>query len=52
MRRPTVWSMMHRIRKAMADNGTELLRGIVEMDEAYVGGKPRRKNRRTPARSA
>ena len=38
---------MHRVRKAMADNGTELLRGIVEMDEAYVGGKPRRKNRRT-----
>lgn len=38
MRRPTVWSMMHRVRKAMADNGTELLRGIVEMDEAYVGG--------------
>jgi transposase-like protein len=47
MRRPTVWSMMHRVRKAMADNGTELLRGIVEMDEAYVGGKPRRKNRRS-----
>jgi transposase-like protein len=47
MRRPTVWSMMHRLRKAMADNGTELLRGIVEMDEAYLGGKPRRKDRRS-----
>lgn len=41
MRRPTVWSMMHRIRAAMKDDG-KLLAGIVEMDETYVGGKPRR----------
>ena len=41
MRRPTVWSMMHRVRAAMKDDG-ELLKGIVEMDETYVGGKPRR----------
>lgn len=46
MRRPTVWSMMHRIRKALADDG-KLLAGIVEMDETYVGGKPRRRNRRS-----
>ena len=45
MRRPTVWSMMHRIRGAMADDG-KLLTGLVEMDEAYVGGKPRRTNRK------
>lgn len=45
MRRPTVWSMMHRIRGAMADDG-RLLSGLVEMDEAYVGGKPRRANRK------
>lgn len=44
MRRPTVWSMMNRVRRALADDG--MLAGIVEMDEAYVGGKPRRKNRR------
>ena len=31
--------MMHRIRKAMSDN-TNLLKGIIEMDETYVGGKP------------
>jgi len=37
----TAWSMAHRIRKAMLDNG-ELLKGIVEMDEAYIGGKPRK----------
>ena len=41
MRRPTVWSMMHRVRAAMKDDG-KLLAGIVEMDETYVGGKPRR----------
>lgn len=45
VRRPTVWSMMHRVRKAMVDNG-ELLTGIVEMDETYVGGKPRKSNRK------
>ncbi len=45
MRRPTVWSMMHRIRIAMQDDG-ELLTGIVEMDETYIGGKPRRGNDR------
>ncbi len=45
MRRPTVWSMMHRIRGAMQDDG-KLLTGLVEMDEAYIGGKPRKRNRR------
>lgn len=45
MRRPTVWSMMHRVRQALADDG-RLLAGIVEMDEAYIGGKPRRSNRK------
>ncbi len=42
MNRPTVWSMMHRIRKAMATDQAALLQGIVEMDECYVGGKPRK----------
>jgi transposase-like protein len=40
----TAWFMAMRIRKAMLDNG-DLLRGIVEMDETYVGGKPRRGGR-------
>ena len=31
------------IRKAMTQKGQrELLTGIVEMDEAYIGGKPRK----------
>lgn len=44
IRRPTVWSMMHRIRKAMATDQAELLKGIVEMDECYIGGKPRKED--------
>lgn len=45
MRRATVWSMMHRIRVAMANDPaqSELLHGIVEADETYVG--PRRGGR-------
>jgi transposase-like protein len=48
MRRPTVWSMMHRIRVAMSSDPAQnaLLHGIVEADETYVGGKPRKGNRR------
>lgn len=45
IQQPTVWRMMHRIRKAFADDG-KLLTGLVEMDEAYIGGKPRKRNRR------
>lgn len=39
--------MMHRIRAAMADDPAQsrLLHGIVEADETYVGGKPRKRNR-------
>lgn len=48
MRRPTVWSMMQRIRTAMAADPEQetLLYGIVEADETYVGGKPRKGNKR------
>ena len=48
IRRATVWSMMHRVRVAMANDQdqAELLYGIVEADETYVGGKPRKFNRR------
>jgi transposase-like protein len=47
MRQPTVWSMMQRIRAAMGNTAKcLLLEGLVEMDEAYVGGKPRKPNER------
>ena len=36
MRQATVWSVMHRVRKAMKTEQGELLRGIFEMDETYL----------------
>lgn len=41
----TAWHMAHRIRKAMEDTEGSLLKGTVEVDETYIGGKydPRRK---------
>lgn len=44
-RQATAWSMMHRIRKAMKQD-TSLLSGIVEMDETYIGGKPRKESKK------
>ena len=37
----TAWYLCHRIRAAVRDANAELLRGIVEVDETYVGGKTR-----------
>jgi len=37
----TAWFMGMRIRRAMLEQG-DLLRGIVEIDDTYVGGKPRK----------
>lgn len=38
--------MLHRIRFAMADSVPDPLKGDVEVDETYVGGKPRYKSRK------
>jgi transposase-like protein len=39
----TAWRMAMKIRQAMTQQAQrELLAGIVEMDETYIGGKPRR----------
>ena len=43
---PTAWYMAMRIRKAMKEDGA-FLRGIVEADETYIGGKPR-ESKKTP----
>ncbi|MGD1044061.1 MAG: IS1595 family transposase [Bacteroidota bacterium] len=46
----TAWFMSHRIRHAMDSNANEpLLSGIVEADEAYVGGKPRKWGKKSKA---
>ena len=41
----SAWYLVMRVRRAMVDDGT-LLTGIVEADEAYIGGKPRKPNNR------
>jgi transposase-like protein len=35
----TAWYLCHRIRAAMREINSDLLRGVVEVDETYVGGK-------------
>ena len=40
---PSAWYMQQRIRAAMATEEGELLHGIVEADETYIGGKPRKR---------
>jgi len=47
----TAWYLCHRIRSAMSQEGAELLEGIVEADETYVGGKARNPRRADGYRS-
>lgn len=37
----TAWYLCHRIRAAMVDESGDMLTGIIEADETYVGGKAR-----------
>jgi len=46
----TAYSLSQRIRKGMLGATMPLLQGIVEMDETYVGGKPRYKGESKPGR--
>lgn len=41
----TAWYMQQRIRSAMASDESDLLKGIIEADETYLGGKPRHKSK-------
>jgi transposase-like protein len=42
----TAWYLCHRIRAAMKTAERLMLSGTVEMDESYVGGKPKRGSKR------
>jgi len=42
----TAWYIMTRIRAEMASKGNQLLKGIIEADDVYIGGKPRKTNKR------
>lgn len=35
----TAWFLLHRVREMLTDNAPELLDGVIEVDETYVGGK-------------
>ena len=49
----TAWRIAMQIRKAMTQaEQRNLLTGIVEMDEVYIGGKPRKGNRKDHAQPA
>jgi transposase-like protein len=37
----TAWYLAHRIRKAMVETDLPKLKGVVEVDETYIGGKQR-----------
>lgn len=46
----TAWFMLHRVRLAMQDGGIVKLRGQVEADETFIGGKLRNMNTKAKAR--
>jgi hypothetical protein len=46
MNQKSAWYMMQRIRAEMASKNDVLLQGVIEADETYVGGKPRKPNKR------
>ena len=44
----TAWSLLHKLRRAMVRPGRERLRGIVEVDESYLGAPEPGKSGRQP----
>jgi hypothetical protein len=46
----TAWFMMHRLRYAMGTGPlADKLRGVIEMDETYIGGRGRTRKGRVPS---
>ena len=35
----TAWAWLHKLRQAMGATGTQLLRGVVELDQSFLGGR-------------
>jgi transposase-like protein len=47
----TAWYLCHRIRSAMEGDGEEMLRGVIEADETFVGGVKKARDRKEAART-
>ena len=47
----SAWFLMPRIRAEIAKKGGALLQGIIEADETYIGGKPRKGNKKVDRES-
>lgn len=43
----TAWAWLHKLRRAMVRPGRDRLKGVVEMDESYIGGREEGKIGRT-----
>lgn len=48
----TAWYILTRIRAEMSKKGGTLLQGIVEADETYIGGRPRKENKKEDRKPA
>jgi transposase-like protein len=46
---PTAWFMLHRLREAMRASSFETMRGTIVADETYIGGNPKRMNKKARA---
>lgn len=42
----SAWYMQQRIRSAMLSDQADMLKGVIEADETYVGGKPKKPNKK------
>ncbi len=50
IKQETAWFMLHRVRHAMKVGSIEKFKGTVEVDETYIGGKPRKGTLTNPNR--
>jgi transposase-like protein len=46
----SAWHLAHRIRAAMSKKPSATLKGIIEVDETYIGGKPKQDKNKKPKR--